>query len=201
MPKLRDTLMASRIFTAANQLTLLRFVFLPFFIIAIEYGHYRWALLIFVIAGVTDGLDGLLARLFHQQTDIGAFLDPIADKVLLSSAFILLAVKGKVGWWLTILVLSRDVLIIATVTIIVLFSDYRTFPPSLYGKINTVAQILAVLVVMAAQVVSAPQLHSTGRLLLYLVAVTTVISGVHYIFSIARRLRAHPSPGRPASSR
>ncbi len=192
--------MTSRIFTAANQLTLLRFVFIPFFIIAIEYGHYRWALLIFVIAGLTDGLDGLLARLFHQQTDIGAFLDPIADKLLLSSAFILLAVKGKVGWWLTILVLSRDLLIIATVAIIVLFSDYRRFPPSLYGKINTGAQILAVLVVMAAEVAQTPPLHSTGQLLLYLAAATTVISGVHYIFSIAHRLRVHPSAGSPGST-
>ncbi len=192
--------MASRIFTAANQLTLLRFVFIPFFIIAMEYGHYRYALLIFIVAGVTDSLDGLLARWFHQQTEIGAFLDPIADKLLLSSAFILLAVKGKVGWWLTILVLSRDVLIIATVAIIVIFSDYRHFSPSVYGKINTIVQILAVLVAMTAEVLASPRLHSTGHLLLYLVAATTVISGVHYIFSIAHRLRAHPSIGSPTSS-
>jgi cardiolipin synthase len=157
-------------------------------------------LLIFVVAGLTDVLDGLLARLLRQQTDIGAYLDPIADKLLLTSAFILLSVKGQVEWWLTILVLSRDVLIIATVTIVVLASDYRNFPPSPYGKINTVTQILAVLAVMAGQVVRLPALHSAAKVLLYLTAATTVVSGVHYIFSIAHRLRAHPSAGTPGSA-
>jgi cardiolipin synthase len=165
-----------------------------------EYGHWRWALLIFVVAGLTDVLDGLLARVLRQQTDIGAYLDPIADKLLLTSAFILLSVKGQVEWWLTILVLSRDVLIIATVTIVVLASDYRNFPPSLYGKINTVTQILAVLAVMAGQVVRWPALDSAAKVLLYLTAATTVVSGVHYIFSIAHRLRAHPSAGTPGSA-
>src|SRR5574341_875774 len=112
--------MDSRILTVPNQLTFLRFVFLPFFIICIWYNRYDWGLGVLIAAGVTDLLDGVLARRLNQKTELGAYLDPIADKLLLSSSFLLLALKHKVAWWLTILVLARDGLILVTAVAILL---------------------------------------------------------------------------------
>ena len=104
--------MKNRILTVPNQLTFLRLAFLPFFIIAIKYDDHRVALAIFLVAGLTDGLDGLLARELNQRTPLGAYLDPIADKLLLSSSYFVLALKGRIAWWLAILVLGRDVLLL-----------------------------------------------------------------------------------------
>jgi cardiolipin synthase len=104
--------MQTRIFSVPNQLTLIRLGFLPFLIIAIHYDRYDWALGILIAAGLSDGLDGLLARVLNQRTPLGAYLDPIADKLLLSSCYLVLALKGKIAWWLTIMVLGRDVLIL-----------------------------------------------------------------------------------------
>src|ERR1700680_2569743 len=132
--------MDKRILTVPNQLTFLRMGFLPFFIIAIHYDRYDWALGILLIAGLSDGLDGLLARRLNQRSPLGAYLDPIADKLLLSSSFIILAFKQKLAWWLTIIVLSRDVLILMVAVVILLISGYRPFPPSVYGKLTTALQ-------------------------------------------------------------
>ena len=101
--------MKGRIWTVPNQITLLRLGFLPYFLILISYEQYKWALLVQVLAGLSDGIDGLLARSLNQRSALGAYLDPIADKLLLSSSFIILAFKQKLAWWLTILVLSRDI--------------------------------------------------------------------------------------------
>src|SRR4051812_24438884 len=95
----------SRIFTVPNQLTFLRLGFLPFFIIFVLYRRYSWALAILIVAGLTDGMDGLLARSLHQKSALGAYLDPIADKLLLSSSFVVLAIEGLMPRWLMILVL------------------------------------------------------------------------------------------------
>src|SRR5436189_15059 len=92
--------MQGRIWTVPNQITLLRLGFLPLFLILIVYEHYRWALLILVLAGLSDGIDGLLARRLNQKSAIGAYLDPIADKLLLSSSFVILAMEKKIAWWL-----------------------------------------------------------------------------------------------------
>src|SRR5262249_7127175 len=104
--------MAARILTVPNQLTFLRLGFLPFFIILVLYGHYPWALALLIAAALTDCLDGLLARRLNQKSALGAYLDPIADKLLLSSSFFILALKAKIKWWLAVLVLSRDVIIL-----------------------------------------------------------------------------------------
>ncbi len=145
--------MASRIFTVPNQLTFLRLGFLPFFIILILYQRYTWALGVAVaVAGVTDGLDGLLARTLNQKTSLGAYLDPIADKLLLSSSFMVLALEGQVRWWLTILVLGRDVLILTSAAVILATVGYRKFPPSIFGKIATTLQILLVFAVLLVAV-------------------------------------------------
>ena len=102
----------SQIFTAPNQLTLLRMVFVPFIIIHLVEGRYLWALVVFVIAGFSDGLDGLLARRLHQQTLLGQYLDPIADKLLLSTMFLVLSILHKIPWRYTVVVFSRDISIL-----------------------------------------------------------------------------------------
>lgn len=180
--------MASGILTVPNQITLLRLAFLPFFIISIIYDRYGWALALLLAAGLTDLFDGLLARWLGQKTALGAYLDPIADKLLLSSSFVLLAAKGKLEWWLAILVLGRDLLILAVSGAILLVTHYRRFPPSLYGKANTLCQILLVLAVIAGNVFPVPWLPEMETTLVYLVTAFTVISGLHYAVVIARRL-------------
>ena len=183
--------MAGRVFTVPNQLTFLRLGFLPFFIVLIFYEQYGWALLILLLAAATDGMDGLLARTLNQKTALGAYLDPIADKLLLSSSFVVLALEGRIPRWLTILVIGRDVLILTTATVILLASGYRQFPPTIYGKITTGTQILLVFVVLLAEVFPMPVLEISRYLLGYLVAGFTIFSGFHYSVVVARRLHHH----------
>jgi cardiolipin synthase (CMP-forming) len=180
--------MKSRILTVPNQITFLRLGFLPFFLIAIRYGHYRWALAILVVAGLTDGFDGWLARRLDQRTTLGTFLDPIADKLLLSSSFIFLALKGKIAWWLAILVLSRDVLILTASAAILLVVGYQTFPPSIYGKANTLFQILFIFFVLLLEVLPYPHLRMMRNTFIDIVALFTVLSGLHYSIVVARRI-------------
>ncbi len=182
--------MASRILTVPNQLTFLRLGFLPFFIISILYEHYLWALMVLVVAGLTDGMDGLLARRLNQKSALGAYLDPIADKLLLSSSFLVLALKAKISWWLVILVLARDVMILTIAAVILMVSGYRPFPPSLYGKLTTAVQILLVFLVVFTAVVHEPFLDALRQVFVYVVAVLTVLSGFHYSVVIARRLHS-----------
>jgi len=142
--------MKGRVWTVPNQITLLRLGFLPAFLILIVYEHYRWSLLILVLAGLSDGIDGLLARKLDQKSAIGAYLDPIADKLLLSSSFVILAMEKITPWWLTIMVLSRDILLLVVAAVIILISGYRPFPPSLLGKYTTFFQIVLVFGVVFA---------------------------------------------------
>jgi cardiolipin synthase (CMP-forming) len=187
--------MTGRIWTVPNQITLLRLGFLPFFLILISYEHYKWALLVQVLAGLSDGIDGLLARSLNQRSALGAYLDPIADKLLLSSSFVILAFKQKLAWWLTILVLSRDVLLLIVAAVIILIAGYRPFPPSVLGKCTTAFQIILVFAVVLAAAFPNPGLALLNRGLIYVVTALTVISGFHYCVTIARRLgSATPSP-------
>jgi cardiolipin synthase len=180
--------MANRIFTVPNQLTFLRLGFLPLFIILVFYRRYGWALGILIVSGLTDTFDGLLARSLNQKTSLGAYLDPIADKLLLSSSFVVLAFNGQIRWWLTILVLGRDILILTTAVVILLTAGYRTFPPSIYGKITTTLQIFLVFTVLAALVFPFHALGVIRQGLVYIVAAFTVFSGFHYSVVVARRL-------------
>ncbi len=187
--------MAARIFTVPNQITFLRLGFLPFFLIFVYYDRYRWALAILIAAAVTDLLDGVLARRLNQKSALGAYLDPIADKLLLSSSFLMLAVKGKLYWWLTILVLSRDVLILAISAVILVTVGYRPLPPSIYGKLTTGFQILLVFAVIVAEAAVWDRVGIAEAPLVYLVAAFTIFSGIHYSFVIARRLHSgEPAP-------
>lgn len=180
--------MLSTFFTIANQLTLLRMVFIPFFLLSIWEGSYGWALALFVLAGLTDTLDGVLARLLKQKTSLGAYLDPIADKLLLSSAFFVLALKGDVRWWLTILVLGRDVLIISIAVVLIVATGRRPFPPTIYGKICTVAQVLAVFVVLLEHVRPSTPLMILRAVAIYLAAAFTIFSGLHYAYITRHRI-------------
>ena len=129
----------SQIFTAPNQLTLLRMIFVPFIVIHLVDGHYLWALVVFVIAGFSDGLDGLLARRLHQQTLLGQYLDPIADKLLLSTMFLVLSILHKIPWKYTVVVFSRDISILAASTVLFAIAGLRNFRPSIFGKANTLS--------------------------------------------------------------
>ena len=193
--------MASRILTVPNQITFLRLGFLPFFIIMIFYQHYTWALGFLLVAGMTDGLDGLLARTLNQKTSLGAYLDPIADKLLLSSSFVALALEGQIRWWLTILVLGRDILILVTAAVILATIGYRRFPPSIFGKITTTLQILLVFAVLLAIVTHSGTIAFIRQGLVYLVAGFTVFSGFHYSVVVARRLSHSPHESRIARSK
>ena len=180
--------MSSRILTVPNQLTFLRLGFLPFFIISIHYRRYEYALAVLIIAALTDALDGLLARTLNQKTALGAYLDPIADKLLLSSSFVVLAMNRQISWWLATMVLSRDILILMTAAVILVVVGYRPFPPSVYGKLTTALQIMLVFAVVLLAVTQWPWLHQFRNGLVWMVAPLTVFTGFHYCFTIARRL-------------
>src|ERR1700682_5988410 len=185
--------MAPRVWTVPNQITFLRLGFIPLFIILIDYERYGWALAVLIVAGLTDGIDGLLARWLNQKSPLGAILDPIADKLLLSSSFFILALKGKIHWWLTILVLSRDLLLLITAAVIILVACYRPFPPIVYGKWTTTVQIFLVFGVALAATVQQPWLAQVNRTLTIIVAALTVFSGFHYGVINARRLSSSPA--------
>src|SRR5438270_4976674 len=138
----------SQVFTAPNQLTLLRMAFVPFIVIELVEARYLRALILFVIAGFSDGLDGLLARKLHQQTLLGQYLDPIADKLLLSTMFPVLSILHKIAWKYTIMVFSRDISILAASAVLFAIAGLRDFRPSIFGKANTLCQIAAVFFVM-----------------------------------------------------
>lgn len=185
--------MRSRVLTVPNQLTFLRLAFLPFFIISILYDHYGWALAILFLAGISDGLDGLLARSLNQKSPLGAYLDPIADKLLLSSSYLVLAFKYRIAWWLAILVLGRDVLILVAAAAILLTVGYMPFPPTIWGKVATTLEILLVLLVIVLQLVMSQPLYLARVMCGYLVAGFVVFTGFHYAIIMARRLQTHNS--------
>src|SRR6202158_299105 len=180
--------MQGRIWTVPNQITFLRLGFLPLFLILMSYEKYRWALLVLVVAGLSDGIDGLLARSLNQRSALGAYLDPIADKLLLSSSFLILAFKKQLAWWLTIIVLSRDILILIVAVVILLISGYRPFPPSIFGKLTTLFEIILVFTVVLAAAYPHLRLEAVSHLLIYTVPAFAIISAVQYSFAITRGL-------------
>jgi len=186
--------------SAPNLLTLLRLVFVPFAVIAVLGGHYGWALIIFVVAGITDGLDGLLARLLEQKTTLGQYLDPIADKLLLSTMFVVLSAAHKINWGVTVLVFSRDALIVIICTLLYITGAMQTFRPSWLGKANTAAQILTVLFVLLHEIRSDVWIAWGRKGLLNATIALTVLSGVHYVARVALDLRHHAAEGKSAES-
>src|SRR3981189_3082458 len=180
--------MKGRIWTVPNQITFLRLGFLPVFLMLIAYDRYRWALLVLIVSGLSDGVDGLLARSLNQRSALGAYLDPIADKLLLSSSFVLLAFKKQLAWWLTILVFSRDVLILIVAVVILLTSGYRPFPPRIYGKLTTASEIVLVFLIVLGAAYPNNHVGALNHVLIYAVTVLSIGSGFHYSFTTARHL-------------
>jgi len=181
----------SELLTAPNQLTLLRMAFLPFIIIHMVAGRYSWALTLFVLAGLSDGLDGLLARKLHQQTTIGQYLDPIADKLLLSTIFLVLSVLHKIPWKFTVLVFSRDICIMMVSAVLYIIAGLRDFRPSIFGKANTFAQVAAVFFVLLLEVHPQRWIWIARTQFLRATFTFTIVSGVHYVFLVGHRLRQH----------
>lgn len=190
----------SQFLTAPNQLTLLRMIFVPFIVIHLVDGHYLWALIIFVVAGFSDGLDGLLARTLHQQTLLGQYLDPIADKLLLSTVFLVLSILHKIPWKYTVVVFSRDISILAASAVLFAIAGLRNFKPSIFGKANTVSQIAAVFFVLMLQVHTVKWVWIARTIFLRATFLFTIISALHYVILVQRRLREHQHALPPASS-
>lgn len=147
--------------------------------------EYGLALILFAVAGFSDGLDGFLAKRFHWQTWIGGFLDPLADKLLLVSSVVALGWLGLLPWWLVGLVFLRDIVIVAGATIYHNTVGKVSAEPTIISKINTFMQILLVLIVVLAQILSVPDIAVTA--MIFLVAVTTVSSGIDYVVKWGRR--------------
>ena len=186
--------MSSRIITLPNLLTIFRMALIPVFVSLLFYQKFLLALAVFLIAGITDGLDGLLARRFHQQSPLGRILDPIADKMMLVTSFVVLSMRGvfptplpnhlPIPFWVTITVISRDVFILVGAAAINMVRGFRAFRPSFLGKLSTVVQIVAVaIVILAAQIrvgtgYYLPTVYTT-------VFALTLLSGIHYVFFVS----------------
>jgi cardiolipin synthase (CMP-forming) len=181
------------VLTPANQITLLRMLLIPAFVILIIYGYSGWAVIVFAIAGATDALDGLAARLSGEKTTLGAWLDPMADKLLFLTTFVVLTWPGlgltnRIPIWLTILIISRDVVIVLTVAIVNLAVGPRTFTPSLLGKAATAIYILTCVVVMLFN-----YLERTSPLVdacIWASLAINILSSVDYALRVARIVNA-----------
>ena len=177
--------------TLANQLTILRILIVPLFVILVVYGYLGWALIVFLTAGVTDALDGLIARRAGQRTSLGAWLDPMADKLLLVTTFVVLTLPevpltNHLPLWLTVIVISRDVVIIGVVAIVNLALGPRTFRPSLLGKATTAAFIVTSVIVMYFNYLGERSiLVDIG---IWLSLSLTVVSSADYFFRLRRMI-------------
>lgn len=175
--------------TLPNLLTLLRMGLVPWFLIEVLQGRTHVALAVFLTAGVTDALDGFIARFFDQRTDLGAFIDPIADKLLLMTAFVVLAVPVdghllRIPLWIAALVLTRDALIMLLSLLLFLAQDVKRFPPTALSKATTATQIGAVVLVLTSRLGLTSEVAAVVAL--YLVAFLTVTSGLDYIWRTNR---------------
>jgi cardiolipin synthase (CMP-forming) len=187
----------SQVLTAPNQLTLARMAFLPFVVIKLVEGHYQGGLILFLLAGLSDGLDGLVARRLQQQTLLGQYLDPIADKMLLSTVFLVLSIVHQIPWKFTVVVFSRDICILVVSAVLYTIAGLRDFRPSIFGKANTLAQLAAVVFVMLLQLDHAHWVWLARTFFLRATFFFTIVSGLHYVYLVGRRLHTldHPMAG------
>jgi cardiolipin synthase len=179
--------------TLANVLTMLRMVVIPFFIMAMGYNRSGWALLLFVLAGVTDLLDGLIARVWKQQTVLGAILDPMADKLLLTAAFVMLAIPdgtkvfpelalvNRIPIFVVIIAISRDVFISLIALVMYMTMGMTRFPPSLPGKVTTAVNVTTICILLFGNYLG-QELIVLGPLMIWLSLAVTLVSGFHYIY-------------------
>jgi cardiolipin synthase len=184
--------------TAPNLLTLMRICLAPFLVAAILGAHYAVSFGLFAAAGLTDALDGTLARLLKQRSMLGQYLDPVADKLLLSTMFLVLTHQGLIPVTVTVLVFGRDVGILVVAAILYAAVGRREFSPSIFGKANTIAQVGAVAAVLLHQLTAAPWIAGARMLALDATAVLTVVSGLHYAWVASRRIGAPAANGHGA---
>lgn len=173
----------------------MRICMAPFLVAAILEGHFLLSFLLFVAAGLTDALDGLMARVLKQRSMLGHYLDPVADKLLLSTLFLVLFYKGLMPVMVTVLVFSRDVIILMVAAILYAAVGKREFQPSIFGKANTIAQIGAVAAVLLHQLTGAYWVTVTRTVALDLTIGLTIASGLHYAWLVSRRTGAPASNG------
>jgi cardiolipin synthase (CMP-forming) len=188
--------MTSRVLSTANQITLLRLIFVPIFAILVVGRHDLGALIVLGVAAVSDAADGLVARHLHQESALGVALDPIADKALMTTAYLTLAFSGALPWWLTIVVISRDAAILMTAAAISLVAGYRPFRPTLLGKTSTTVQVATVLVALGSQAGLSFVRPVVVQIAVDLTAFFTVASGIHYLI-VGRHRFAHPAQEEP----
>ncbi len=172
-----------------NLLTLLRLALIPLVVRAILTAHTGWALGLFLIAGMTDGIDGYLARRFGWTSRAGAYLDPIADKLMMSGVYLALALCAAVPWWLVAVIFTRDVLILAFSCGVLALTRLRNFPPSVWGKLSTFLQVGAAVWVLTGLAVPDWDLSRFLPALFVLVSAGTIWSGLNYLWRGLRMLR------------
>lgn len=175
--------------TAANQLTLMRMLLIPPFAILLLYEYRGWALIVFLTAGLTDLFDGLIARKTGQKTTLGAWLDPMADKLLLVTMFVMLTLPGlgsanRLPLWFTVLVLSRDIAIVLTVAVVNLAIGPRTFRPSIFGKIATATFIVTGVITLYFNYLG--QVSPAIPIFVYASLGITLISAFHYLLQVVK---------------
>ena len=197
-----------RAVTIPNLLSLLRMGLTPLFLVAVVNGQPALALGIFALAGITDALDGFIARTYGQQSRLGAYLDPVADKLLLMSAYVALAIPGvhagaAIPIWVTLLVIARDLIIVIFALVTYLALGLTRFRPTWISKVNTTVQVVAAILVLTSAVW--PWLVTVAEWSIYAVVLTTLASAAGY-FPVAARMRAEqrragvagPPPAEPA---
>jgi cardiolipin synthase len=175
--------------TAANQLTILRMLLIPAFVILLLYGYRGWALVTFFVAGITDLFDGLLARWSGQKTTLGAWLDPMADKLLLVTMFVMLTLPdigsaNRLPVWFTVLVISRDVAIVLTVAVVNLAVGPRTFRPSIFGKIATATYIVTGVIALYFNYLN--RQSPVVGVFVYASLAITLVSAFHYLGQVVK---------------
>lgn len=187
---------SANVLTIPNILTFLRMALIPVFAILLSYNREGWALIVFTIAGISDGIDGFLARRFGQESELGTVIDPIADKLLMTTAFVMLTLSSVVGtprhlpvpFGVTATVIGRDVLIVTVAAAITMVTGFRGFRPSWLGKASTFVQVIGVMLILIAAVF--PELRGFYLPTVYTTVVAfAVFSGVHYIFQVAKLMR------------
>jgi len=194
--EMSDSQISTKVLTIPNVLTFLRMALIPVFAILLVYNREGWALVVFTIAGVSDGIDGFVARQFKQESELGTIIDPIADKLLMTTAFVMLTLSSVVGtprhlpvpFWVTATVIGRDIAIVAVAGAINVMTGFRGFKPSWLGKASTFVQVVSVILILVAAVF--PQLRGFYLPTVYTtVSAFAVFSGIHYIFHVARLMR------------
>ena len=185
----------NNILTIPNLLTFLRMALVPVFASLLFYGYFGWALFVFFFAGISDGVDGFVARRFNQQSELGTILDPIADKLLMTTAFVILTLPNilpadnkhfPVAFWVSAAVIGRDVLIVTVAGAINIMTGFHGFKPSWLGKLSTTVQVFAVALILLATVFKYSFYLPT---VYFIVVLLAFVSGIHYIFHVAKLMK------------